>query len=55
MTLKPPRSKRIYVVLINPEVKPKETRSLTLYGITVDEAFDRIVGLFEERESPLFS
>jgi hypothetical protein len=50
MTLKPPRSKRIYVVLIDPDTKPKKTtRSLTVYNITLDECYEKVKKMFEEK------
>jgi len=51
MTLKPPRSKRIYVVLIDPDTKPKKTtRSLTVYGLPLELVFERIKETFKEGE-----
>ena len=49
MTLKPPRSKRIYVVLIDPDTKPKKTtRSLTVYNIELDMAYEKVRRLFSD-------
>jgi hypothetical protein len=49
MTLKPPRSKRIYVVLIDPDTKPKKTtRSLTVYGLPLELVFDKVKKCFGE-------
>lgn len=51
MTLKPPKPPRIYVVLIDPSTKPKKTRSLTVYGITLEEAENRVKRCFSEKQS----
>ena len=48
MTLKPPKPSRIYVVLIDPSTKPKKTRSLTIYNIELNIAFERVKGCFED-------
>ena len=47
MTLKPPKPSRIYVVLIDPSMKPKKTRSLTIYNIELSLAFERVKECFE--------
>jgi len=47
MTLKPPKSSRIYIVLIDPSVKPKKTKSLTVYNISLEDAEKRVKGCFE--------
>ena len=49
MTLNPPKPSRIYVVLIDPSAKPKKTKSLTVYNIELDLAFERVRGCFEEK------
>lgn len=48
MTLKPPRSKRIYVVLIDPDTKPKKTKSLTVYDLPLELVFDKVKKCFGE-------
>lgn len=50
MTLKPPRPRRVYVVVIDPDAKPKKvTKSLTVYSLPIDTVYERIRGCFEEK------
>lgn len=51
VTLKPPKPSRIYVVLIDPSTKPKKTKSLTVYNISLEDAFERVKGCFAEKQS----
>ena len=51
MTLKPPKPSRIYIVLIDPSMKPKKTHSFTVYDIELDLAFERVKGCFAEKQS----
>ena len=49
VTLRPPKPRRVYVVLVDPDAKPKKvTRSLTVYNLTLDEVEKRVKGCFEE-------
>ena len=50
MTLRPPKPSRVYIVLIDPSTKPKRTKSLTVYNIGLDLAYEKVKGCFEEEK-----
>jgi hypothetical protein len=49
LTLNPPKPPRIYVVLIDPSTRPRNTKSFTIYNIKLEEAESKVRECFKEK------